>query len=117
MKVKNSNIFKIASVTGVLCLLTIATFFMGSSEGVFTNLASIDLSASNQFALDLATNLGISKKTAYAAIGIILTTGDVLTILSLLAVVLGGAGLVTAAMVATAKSLAKKYGKKYAAEW
>ncbi|WP_423220880.1 uberolysin/carnocyclin family circular bacteriocin [Bacillus paralicheniformis] len=37
--------------------------------------------------------------------------------LSLLAVVLGGTGLITAAMVATAKKLAKKYGKKYAAEW
>ncbi|PYH28052.1 hypothetical protein US8_00675 [Bacillus altitudinis] len=46
-----------------------------------------------------------------------MTTGDVLTILSLLAVVLGGTGLVTAAMVATAKKLATKHGKKYAAEW
>ncbi|KQL43090.1 hypothetical protein AN962_10315 [Bacillus sp. FJAT-21955] len=81
------------------------------------SLASIDFNSGNQFALDLATNLGISRKTAYAAIGVIMTTGDVLTILSLLAVVLGGTGLVTAAMVATAKKLATKHGKKYAAEW
>ncbi|MBD3861456.1 uberolysin/carnocyclin family circular bacteriocin [Bacillus sp. 28A-2] len=101
---------------GIISLFAIATFLMGSSEGI-ASLASIDFNSGNQFALDLATNLGISRKTAYAAIGVIMTTGDVLTILSLLAVVLGGTGLVTAAMVATAKKLATKHGKKYAAEW
>ncbi|MBJ7895354.1 hypothetical protein C6370_01145 [Bacillus atrophaeus] len=113
---KNSNLFKIVSVTSVVSLFAIATFLMGSSEGI-AGLASIDFSSGNQFALDLSTNLGISRKTAYVAIGVIMTTGDILTILSLLAVVLGGTGLITAAMVATAKKLAKKYGKKYAAEW
>ncbi|ASS71217.1 uberolysin/carnocyclin family circular bacteriocin [Bacillus atrophaeus] len=113
---KNSNLFKIVSVTSVVSFFAIATFLMGSSEGI-AGLASIDFSSGNQFALDLSTNLGISRKTAYVAIGVIMTTGDILTILSLLAVVLGGTGLITAAMVATAKKLAKKYGKKYAAEW
>ena len=96
-----------------------------ASSVYFTSFASVGsesalLSATeinNSFVLDLASNLKISERTATMAVGIILSTGDILTIISLLGVVLGGTGLVTAALVHTAKRLAKKYGKKYAAKW
>ncbi|RCF64298.1 uberolysin/carnocyclin family circular bacteriocin, partial [Enterococcus faecium] len=49
-------------------------------------------------------------------IDIINTGSTVATIISIVAAVVGG-GLITAGIVATAKSLIKKYGAKYAAAW
>lgn len=117
MAVNKQNTLKFVLVAGFLSLLVASIYFTNfasvGSESVLLSATEINSS----FALDLASNLKISERTATVAIGIILTTGDIITILSLLAVVLGGAGLVSAAMVATAKQLAKKYGKKYAAKW
>lgn len=61
----------------------------------------------------LASMLGISSA---AAMKVINTASTVATIISLIGVV-AGAGVVSTAIVATAKSLIKKYGTKYAAAW
>lgn len=64
----------------------------------------------------LTANLGISSYAAKKVIDIINTGSAVATIISIVAAVVGG-GLITAGIVATAKSLIKKYGVKYAASW
>ena len=64
----------------------------------------------------LTANLGISSYAAKKVIDIINTGSAVATIISIVAAVVGG-GLITAGIVATAKSLIKKYGAKYAAAW
>ncbi|MGI6155814.1 MAG: uberolysin/carnocyclin family circular bacteriocin [Enterococcus lemanii] len=64
----------------------------------------------------LTANLGISSYAAKKVIDIINTGSAVTTIIALVAAVVGG-GLITAGVVATAKSLIKKYGAKYAAAW
>ncbi|MED4313538.1 uberolysin/carnocyclin family circular bacteriocin [Heyndrickxia coagulans] len=64
----------------------------------------------------LASNLGISTAAAKKAIDIIDTASTIASIISLIGVVTG-AGAISYAVVATAKRLAKKYSKKYAAAW
>lgn len=64
----------------------------------------------------LTANIGISSYAAKKVIDIINTGSAVTTIIALVAAVVGG-GLITAGVVATAKSLIKKYGAKYAAAW
>lgn len=64
----------------------------------------------------LASTLGISTYAAKQAIDIIDAASTLVSIISLLAVVTG-AGAISYAIVATAKSMIKKYGKKYAAAW
>lgn len=64
----------------------------------------------------LTANLGISSYAAKKVIDIINTGSAVATIIALVTTVVGG-GLITAGIVATAKSLIKKYGAKYAAAW
>ncbi len=64
----------------------------------------------------LSANIGISSYAAKKVIDIINTGSTVATIISIVAAVVGG-GLITAGIVATAKSLIKKYGTKYAAAW
>ncbi|EHM34803.1 Hypothetical protein EfmE4453_2321, partial [Enterococcus faecium E4453] len=64
----------------------------------------------------LSANIGISSYAAKKVIDIINTGSTVATIISIVAAVVGG-GLITAGIVATAKSLIKKYGAKYAAAW
>ncbi|MCV9886188.1 uberolysin/carnocyclin family circular bacteriocin [Metabacillus halosaccharovorans] len=115
MVLRTNNMIKAIGVIGFLSLVMAVTYSMGSTDASSAMLSVQGISDS--FALDLATNLKISERTAYAAIGVILVTSDILTALSLLAAVLGGVGLITAGMVQTAKALAKKKGKEYAAKW
>ena len=64
----------------------------------------------------LATMLGVSAGVANQIINIIDTASTVATIISLISVIVG-TGVVTTALVATAKRMIKKYGKKYATMW
>lgn len=66
--------------------------------------------------IGLASMLGISSAAAIKVINIIDTVSSVATILSLIATIVG-AGVVSTAIVATAKKMIAKYGKKYAAAW
>lgn len=65
---------------------------------------------------NLAANLGISTAVATKIINIIDTYSNIATIVSLIGVILGY-GVVSTALVATAKKLISKYGKGYAATW
>ncbi|MDR0614882.1 MAG: uberolysin/carnocyclin family circular bacteriocin [Lactobacillales bacterium] len=64
----------------------------------------------------LAANLGIAESAALKAIDIIDAADNVMTILSLIAIVTG-AGAISGGMVLAAKKLAKKVGKRAAAAW
>jgi circularin A/uberolysin family circular bacteriocin len=64
----------------------------------------------------LAANLGITEGAALKAIDIIDTADNVMTILSLIAIVTG-AGAISGGIVLAAKKLAKKVGKRAAAAW
>lgn len=64
----------------------------------------------------LASMLGISAAAATKVINIIDTASTVTMIISLISVIVG-AGAVSTALVAVAKKMIKKYGKKYAAMW
>ncbi|SFU43940.1 circular bacteriocin, circularin A/uberolysin family [Clostridium sp. DSM 8431] len=66
--------------------------------------------------IGLASTLGISSYAAKKVIDIIDAVSTVATIISLATAVIG-AGAISAAIVATAKKMIKKYGKKYAAAW
>lgn len=65
---------------------------------------------------ELASTLGISSAAATKAINIIDAASTVVSIISLIGIVTG-AGAISYAIVATAKTMIKKYGKKYAAAW
>lgn len=106
---------KLMGIVAFLMALAAWTYFMGTTESVVIAVSTQGIS--DGFLLDLATNLRISERTAYAVIGVILVTSDVLTAISLIAAIIGGVGLITAGMVQTAKYLAKKKGKEYAAKW
>ena len=79
---------------------------------IISSLA-IAMSASS---IGLASTLGISSYAAKKVIDIIDAVSTVATIISLATAVIG-AGAISAAIVATAKKMIKKYGKKYAAAW
>ncbi|GEK35647.1 uberolysin/carnocyclin family circular bacteriocin [Kurthia sibirica] len=64
----------------------------------------------------LAANLGISTAVATKIITIIDTYSTVTTIISLVGLLVGY-GVFTTALVATAKTVISKYGKKYAVTW
>ena len=66
--------------------------------------------------MGLSSMLGISTAVATKIINIIDTVSTVTMIISLVAVIVG-AGAVSTALVATAKKMIKKYGKKYATMW
>lgn len=66
--------------------------------------------------IGLASMLGISTVAATKIINIIDTVSSVAMIISLVAVIVG-AGAISTALVATAKKMIKKYGKKYATMW
>lgn len=66
--------------------------------------------------MGLASTLGLSSYAAKKVIDIIDTVSTIATIISLAAVVVG-AGALSAGIVATAKKMIKKYGKKYASAW
>jgi circularin A/uberolysin family circular bacteriocin len=65
---------------------------------------------------ELASTLGISTAAAKKAIDIIDAASTIASIISLIGIVTG-AGAISYAIVATAKTMIKKYGKKYAAAW
>lgn len=65
---------------------------------------------------NLASTLGISSYAAKKAIDIISAAGNVVAIIGLIGAVTG-AGAIGAGLVFTAKTMIKKYGKKYAAAW
>lgn len=79
-------------------------------------LAVVGLLCLSFSAVGLASMLGISSAAALKVIDIIDTVSTIATVISLIAVVVG-AGVVSTAIVATAKQMIKKYGKKYAAAW
>lgn len=83
-------------VSVVLCMMVVASLGVAS--------------------IGLASMLGISSAAALKVIDIIDTVSTIATVLSLIAAVVG-AGVVSAAIVATAKKMIAKYGKKYAAAW
>ena len=64
----------------------------------------------------LASMLPISAAAAKKVIDIIDAGSTIATIVSLVAAVVG-AGVVSTGIIATAKALIKKYGKRYAAAW
>lgn len=66
--------------------------------------------------MGLSTMLGISSAAAVKVINIIDAVSTVATIISLVAAIVG-AGAISAAIVAAAKKMIKKYGKAYAAAW
>ncbi|AEX84979.1 circular bacteriocin, circularin A/uberolysin family [Marinitoga piezophila KA3] len=66
--------------------------------------------------INLASMLGISKHAAEKVIDIIDTFSTVTTIISIITAVIG-AGAITAGLVAVAKKMIKKYGKRYATMW
>lgn len=66
--------------------------------------------------MGLVSMLGISTAAATKVINIIDAFSTVTLIISLIGVIVG-AGAVSAALVATAKGMIKKYGKKYATLW
>lgn len=66
--------------------------------------------------MGLSTMLGISSAAAVKIINIIDAVSTVATIISLVAAIVG-AGAISAAIVAAAKKMIKKYGKAYAAAW
>ncbi|GAE92418.1 hypothetical protein JCM21714_1416 [Gracilibacillus boraciitolerans JCM 21714] len=65
----------------------------------------------------LASTLGISAYAAKKAVDIIDAASAVVSIISLIGIVTGGAGAISYAIVATAKYMIRNYGKKYAAAW
>lgn len=67
-------------------------------------------------AMGLASMLGITTAVATKVINIIDTASTVVMIISLVGVIVGAGGI-SAALVATAKKMIKKYGKKYAIMW
>ncbi len=79
-------------------------------------LATLTLVMVGTSSIGLASMLGISSAAAMKVIDIIDTVSTVATIISLVAVIIG-AGVISTAIISTAKSLIKKYGKKYAAAW
>lgn len=64
----------------------------------------------------LAGNLGISIYSARKVIDIIDAYSTIVTIISLVGVIVGY-GVISTAIVVTAKVLSAKFGKKYAAVW
>ncbi len=66
--------------------------------------------------MGLASMLGITTAAATKVINIIDTFSTIALIISLIGVIVG-AGAVSTALVATAKKMIKKYGKKYAIMW
>lgn len=105
---------KLMGIVAFLMGLAAWTYFMGTTESVVIAVSTQGIS--DGFLLDLATNLRISERTAYAVIDVILVTSDVLTAISLIVAIIGGVGLITAGMVQTDKYLAMKKGKEYAAK-
>lgn len=66
--------------------------------------------------MGLASMLGISTAVAGKIITIIDTVSTITMIISLISVIVG-AGVVSTVLVATAKKMIKRYGKKYAKMW
>ncbi|NOK78428.1 MAG: hypothetical protein GFH27_549347n85 [Chloroflexi bacterium AL-W] len=59
----------------------------------------------------------MSAGVAASIVSIVTTVSDIALVLSLIAAVVGGAGLISAAVVATVKSIVKRSGKKAAQLW
>ena len=66
--------------------------------------------------MGLASMLGVSTLVASKIIDVIDTVSTIAMIISLIGAIVG-AGAVSAALVATAKKMIKKYGKKFATMW
>ncbi|WP_442914811.1 uberolysin/carnocyclin family circular bacteriocin [Marinitoga sp. 1197] len=66
--------------------------------------------------LNLASMLGISTYAAKKVIDIIDTFSTIATIISIVTAIIGTEAI-TAGIVAVAKKMIKKYGKKYATMW
>lgn len=64
----------------------------------------------------LAGMLGLSFTTAQKVIDILLAAWSIWTVIGIIAAVTG-AGAIGYGILATAKYLAKKYGRSYAASW
>ena len=86
------------------------------SRKILSLLAVAGLLCLSFSGVGLASMLGISSAAALKVIDIIDTVSTIATIISLVAVIVG-AGAVSTAIVAAAKKMIKKYGKKYAAAW
>ncbi|EOS26936.1 circularin A/uberolysin family circular bacteriocin [Lachnospiraceae bacterium 3-1] len=79
-------------------------------------LSMMIVAALTMTTVGLASMLPISSAAAMKVIDIIDAGSTIATIVSLVAAVVG-AGVVSTGIIATAKALIKKYGKKYAAAW
>lgn len=66
--------------------------------------------------IQLTSVLGINTYAAHKVIDIVSTAGTVYAVVGIVAAVIGGGGIGVAAL-ATAKILAKRYGKAAAAAW
>ena len=64
----------------------------------------------------LASTLGINAYAANKVIDIVSTAGTVYAIVGIVAAIVGGGGI-GVALLASAKALAKRYGKTAAAAW
>ncbi|AZR80800.1 uberolysin/carnocyclin family circular bacteriocin [Bacillus cereus] len=82
------------------------------------NSTTIQFASSKVFIgqAEFSSTLGISGYAAKKAVDIISAAGDLYAIIGLLGVVTG-VGAIGYGIVVTAKTLAKKYGKAYAASW
>ncbi|HFU4495885.1 TPA: uberolysin/carnocyclin family circular bacteriocin [Streptococcus suis] len=66
--------------------------------------------------VQLASTLGINAYAANKVIDIVSTAGTVYAIVGIVAAIVGGGGI-GVALLASAKALAKRYGKTAAAAW
>lgn len=82
----------------------------------YLSIATCSLLLVGANSIGLASMLGVSTTAANKVINIIDAGSTIATIISIATSVVG-AGLITAGIVATAKKMIKKYGKKYAAAW
>jgi circularin A/uberolysin family circular bacteriocin len=90
---------------------------MSKKKGLLVVLSLVVIFATGSFVgVNLATMLGITTKAASKIINVIDAVSTVAMIISLVTAIVG-AGVVTEVIVATAKKMVKKYGKKYAAAW
>lgn len=86
------------------------------SKKMTVTLSMMLMAALTITTVGLASMLPISSAAAMKVIDIIDAGSTIATIVSLVAAVVG-AGVVSTGIIATAKALIKKYGKKYAAAW
>lgn len=86
------------------------------SKLMFLAPTALTMAAIPFYQLQLASTLGINAYAANKVIDIVSTAGTVYAIVGIVAAIVGGGGI-GVALLASAKALAKRYGKTAAAAW